>query len=344
MNLLNIDRTGNRTIFSIFGIKFKHKNKNDLFLESVLKKWETEYNPIDFENYLQQLIQSDISENNKQVFLVYISTLIENKKEAKAEQFLKNFIQQYGHHDLYEFPVICAFAKNKDYADTRIKKTAKIFEIMEQNKNNKSLQILLKNKTIAIVGNSPNLIGKKLGKNIDSYDYVVRFNNFQTQSFEQDYGTKTNIWICCQANDIVNLPPTKIQQLNYILYSVDLWHTKLREKCYNNICNNINLGIPISYIGSEFKNELKNFGIIYPSSGLQGIYHLMHIANIKRQNIFGFSFLDNNQNYYDHYFSKRNQLKKNKLVRNNHHHFADESALLNNIFSEKQHGKSCDSK
>ena len=334
MKLLNIDRTGNRTIFSIFGIKFKHKNRNDDFLENVLKKWETEYNPIFLENYLQNLIKNDISINNKQIFLVYISTLIENKKETEATEFLQNFVQKYGHRDLYEFPVICAFAENQKYADERIKKTAEIFKIMEKNRNNQSLQNLLKNKTVAIVGNSPNLIGKNLGKKIDSHDYVVRFNNFRTENYEQDYGAKTNIWICCQANDIVNLPPAKVHQLDYILYSVDLWHTKLREKCYNNICSNISLETPISYIGSEFKKELKKFGIIYPSSGLQGIYHLMHIADIKRQNIFGFSFLDNNQNYYDHYFSKRSQLKKNKLIRNNHHHFTDEALLLNNILHE----------
>lgn len=48
-------------------------------------------------------------------------------------------------------------------------------------------------KTI-LVGNGPSLGGSGLGELIDSFDTVVRFNNFVTEGFERDLGSKITIW------------------------------------------------------------------------------------------------------------------------------------------------------
>lgn len=47
---------------------------------------------------------------------------------------------------------------------------------------------------VVLVGNGPSIIGSQLGKIIDSYDEVVRFNNFQTKGFENDVGQKITLW------------------------------------------------------------------------------------------------------------------------------------------------------
>ena len=47
-------------------------------------------------------------------------------------------------------------------------------------------------KSVIVVGNSPTLLGKNLGKIIDSYDIVVRINKFQIDGYEKDVGTKCN--------------------------------------------------------------------------------------------------------------------------------------------------------
>ena len=46
-------------------------------------------------------------------------------------------------------------------------------------------------KKIIIVGNANTLVGKNLGSVIDSYDDVIRINNFKTKGYEKDVGTKT---------------------------------------------------------------------------------------------------------------------------------------------------------
>ena len=47
---------------------------------------------------------------------------------------------------------------------------------------------------VVIVGNGASLIGRGLGGIIDSYEEVVRFNEFRTHGYEADVGNKTTIW------------------------------------------------------------------------------------------------------------------------------------------------------
>lgn len=47
---------------------------------------------------------------------------------------------------------------------------------------------------VAIIGNGASLIGRGLGGIIDSYEEVVRFNEFKTHGYEADVGNKTTIW------------------------------------------------------------------------------------------------------------------------------------------------------
>lgn len=45
-----------------------------------------------------------------------------------------------------------------------------------------------------VVGNGPSITGRGLGEYIDSFENVVRINNFKTEGFEKDVGTKTDVW------------------------------------------------------------------------------------------------------------------------------------------------------
>lgn len=47
---------------------------------------------------------------------------------------------------------------------------------------------------VIIVGNGSSLLNKPNGEVIDSFDIVVRFNNFKIKTFEKFVGTKTNYW------------------------------------------------------------------------------------------------------------------------------------------------------
>ncbi len=62
---------------------------------------------------------------------------------------------------------------------------------------------LLKNKTVAVIGPAQTLLGKKQGRMFDSYDIVVRFNEFFahipfTSAPSDDVGTRGDVFYCNQ--------------------------------------------------------------------------------------------------------------------------------------------------
>jgi hypothetical protein len=62
---------------------------------------------------------------------------------------------------------------------------------------------LLKNKTVAVVGPAQTLLDKKRGRRIDSYDIVVRFNEFfdhipYTSAPSDDVGARGDVFYCNQ--------------------------------------------------------------------------------------------------------------------------------------------------
>jgi len=50
---------------------------------------------------------------------------------------------------------------------------------------------------VIFVSNSPVVLDKELGKKIDSFDIVIRCNDFEIDGYEKYVGTKTDIWASC---------------------------------------------------------------------------------------------------------------------------------------------------
>ena len=334
MRLFSKTKSGDKIIFSFLGIRVRFKVKVDTFLPNIIKEWRADFHPIELEQKLKNLILSPAAQKdeNKEIFLILISTLLENGKEDEAISQLTNYINKFGLEHIACYPLVACLAHKLNLADDRIKQCVYAFNILEENRLNKSLEKLLKGKTLAVVGNSPNLIGKQKGPLIDSADIVVRFNNFCIQNYEADYGTKTNIWVSCQADDIAPRSPEEISKMDFILYNIDMKHCKIKPQCLDYICQYLKITHAISYIDATYKKDLKQYGFIYPSSGLTTLYHLQHICSLSRKNIFGFSFLENSSSFYAHYFQKQSKRKLRKRTKRGSHNIDLEIALLNNIF------------
>ena len=211
MKLFAKIKNGNKIIFSVCGIKFKYKIKNDDFLDNLFTEWQTDFQPLLLEQKLRTLLKclSSQKNENKEIFLIFISTLIENNKTGEAKKILSEYIAKYGLEFISFYPLVADLAFKLNQYDAEIKKCALVWNKLENNRTNHSLEKYLRNKKIAIIGNSPNLLGKNKGPDIDKADVVVRFNNYSIQNFEKDYGRKTNIWVCCQAGDSVKKDMTK---------------------------------------------------------------------------------------------------------------------------------------
>lgn len=52
-------------------------------------------------------------------------------------------------------------------------------------------------KEILLIGNGPSATDYKMGKVIDTFPYVARFNTFRIHGFKEYVGTKCDVWITC---------------------------------------------------------------------------------------------------------------------------------------------------
>jgi 3-deoxy-manno-octulosonate cytidylyltransferase (CMP-KDO synthetase) len=136
---------------------------------------------------------------------------------------------------------------------------------------------------IILVGNSCKNIGLKLGKLIDEFEYVVRFNNFiLNDKFNEDYGFKTDIHVI---NNIKMKSHPEIKN-KFLL------NNKLPViKNYN---SNITI-IPYSFLNSYVDKYKFN---IHLSSGFSIILYYLYYLNYKKIYITNFDFCLNKQIHY----------------------------------------------
>ncbi len=228
---------------------------------------------------------------------------INKNNTKKAKKLLFFMVQKYGSDCIKKNLLIANFAK-KFFNDEEILKTAKIYEVFEQNKNSKILEkFITPNKTIAIVGNSGCELGKNKGEEIDSHDVVIRFNNFpSSKEYIPDYGKKTNIWVHSCDVDVVY--DRDVSDFDFVLWRYDFFFKNLmphfEEKLYSDITNYPSKTISLADITYKTSKFMK---INTPTSGAILIYILIkNFKTLKNVDIYGFSFLDDlndTSHYYD---------------------------------------------
>jgi len=154
------------------------------------------------------------------------------------------------------------------------------------NDQRKSFLEYIQGKSIAIVGNAPSELGKGLGKEIDSYDVVIRFNNYSTEAqYIGDYGTKANVWAITPG----------IESLNYqeAFYEYDFVMSptlglQLGEERLSIIYNYIIAGG--SYFQFDSIECRRDSNLMVPSIGLYVLHFLkQHKTNLGKLGLYGFS-------------------------------------------------------
>ena len=130
------------------------------------------------------------------------------------------------------------------------------------------LKKLLKNKTVAIVGNSQKILSEKHGAEIEAHDIVIRFNKGFPQGKPEALGKRTDIlFLACTLSNL----ELKIFNATY---------TVKRSNLCQNACN-----FDISKID---RVSLKQ-GVSQPSTGVMAINFALS-ANCKSIDLYGFDF------------------------------------------------------
>jgi len=134
---------------------------------------------------------------------------------------------------------------------------------------------------VILVGNGTSVLDHNYGRVIDSFDFVVRFNDFVIEGFEKHVGTKTNCWITHDAYHIKTIK-------NFDRIIVHTW-----DERQSSLVAELSEHKEIELIK---KYEVLKIPSEYPSTGLIGIYKF--IKEFGYVTIFGFDWWDRKQHHY----------------------------------------------
>jgi len=174
---------------------------------------------------------------------------------------------------------------------------------------------------IIIVGNGCILTGKDLGKVIDGFDIVIRFNNFELNEENQiDFGTKTDIWIMNgrHYNECI------LKKYKYITNKD--YKRNIKRKIVIGKPNKIKTNFEFWENKESKYHETFKFDEKYISSGLLAI--LMFLETNETIHVVNCDFFTNRKKYK--YFT--NKLRTTL----NHHNWGLEKQIFQSLINDKR--------
>lgn len=276
---------------------------------------------------------------NSNFWLIYISLLYKNDNKILAKELLLKYYEKFHSNRIHNVLIAAKLAKEIGITNENIEKSVLIYNKLNENIEKNIFENAIKGKTVAVVGNGPQEIGKGYGEEIDSHDIIIRFNNFNIKGFEKDYGSKTDIWVRgFQAskyekgiNRDYNIMYCYEGDLNCALLQDDII-----EKLYNDISNNT----AVFYFKNEIHRKIFELSNIHSlTSGGLVLFNVLEIKNkynesFTKKDIYGFSFLNNDLSYDGYHYYIDNIPKKDLLSSlNNWHKINEEMIFLRKLFN-----------
>ena len=358
-NIFSVKNIDEHKVITILGLKFKFKNINKILkkqytrIEELEKQIQNKVNPLNIETSLlidswrnygatTELIQRLSYYSNSKTgwdilwnrcFLIYLSCLIELNKTNDAINILNKYMSKYSEKEFENYMLVADFALKEGICNSKIEQTSNIYKKALQNKIEFPLEKLIIDKSIAIVGNGPSEIGKNKGCEIDAHDIVIRFNNFHTKNYENDYGKKTDVWVKCTSDDIKH-HRSDINSNTQIIYETDFIHHELPDNYIEAMDYDIKHHRAY-FLGLDEHLDIRNKFYQNPSTGIVIFSYIYKIlGNLKKVDLYGFSCLQEKaDSYASHYYNDRSQIEA--INRSSMHNFKSESEYMRSLIINK---------
>jgi len=146
---------------------------------------------------------------------------------------------------------------------------------------------------VILVGNGTSVLDSKRGHTIDSFDIVVRFNDFRIEGFEEYVGERTNIWFTCGDAHL-----EEANKFNRVI--LHTWE-------YENNFFVKEFGKKRKFEMTK-KNEVSKIPVLYPSTGLIAIHQF--IKEFGYVTIVGFDWWEREEHHYGDNIHKRGEVHK----------------------------------
>jgi hypothetical protein len=150
----------------------------------------------------------------------YCTLLLETREETEAERLIVQWHGKFGGEHIWQFLPVAHFAHGLGITDERIGKAALIWaSYLDRVRNGPDFASLMQGRSVAVVGNGPQGVGRGQGEIIDAHDVVIRFNKYRiNHNTVRDYGRRTSI---CGTNPIFFDPPEDWKKLDALFFIDD---------------------------------------------------------------------------------------------------------------------------
>lgn len=333
MKLLSISSQKNKLEITIFNKTFTIDKTSEIY-RTIMASWN-------MQGFSQELFStlSLMYFNSRfwkpmysDIWLVYICLLLQKEDNNTAIKVLNHYISLFGITGIEEFLPVAKLAFSNNISSPKIEDAAKLFDLLEVNAKSNSWIEAIKDKSIAIVGNGTQLKGSKKGNEIDSHDIVIRFNKFVTKGFEEDCGSKTNIWV---TNTFLQ-EAINVDDLDFVILNTAFlyWNCKINAQFVKKIIKNNDRVHVLPYETLKYARECFETDFYCPTTGASLILTLyMQLKNFNKIDFYGFGFLNEEFKPLDHYYTKVS--KRHSLKAQIFHNFEEECRFLKRLIQNK---------
>ena len=213
--------------------------KEKIFLQSLWRYEGASQRTVSMAQYFLFCRNNPIPE----VQLTYIACLLENNDQELALVGLRDYINKHGTHQIHDFLPVAHLAHNSGFSNEMISMAHCLFDHLENNRNNRKFENFLRNKSVAVVGNSPEILANNYGAEIDSHDVVMRMNMFKISLEHQtSTGAKINIFVSNGNKDVIfskNYNHENLAKYKWLYLAMDFWHIQLSNYpiSYSKMCH-----------------------------------------------------------------------------------------------------------
>lgn len=157
-----------------------------------------------------------------------------------------------------------------------------------------------------VIGNSPNVLNQDFGETINSFDTVTRINDYITDGYEKQIGTKTDIWFTGASKvarkrsefDMIGVIPILGLSSSRLHMNEN---DKIRGKLFQDLKETFDIplhrykAIPFDML-TQIKHKLK---MNSPTTGFLALYYFIEYLKFSNVTVHGFDFFDTPYHYYD---------------------------------------------
>lgn len=253
-------------------------------------------------------------ENTNVLDPIYLSCLLAKNETGSLDKLVTKYIQKQSNSNISQYiPLHAYIARN--FRNDFYSIPDKIFTEIEE--RGTFILPMVKGKTVAIIGNGRSTAGKSKGKEIDNHDIVIRFNDYHLQGYNEDIGTKTDVW-CVGA---INRERDHRNHVEKILYAWDLACYNTPIFSLNDMTDDYKNGNGLDYIRGDVQFPLKERLGEWPSSGITVAWFLKRYCDTANIDYYGFAFQQDDNSICNHYY-------KNGERKPQFHDFSKESRFF----------------